>query len=153
MKITFKLLLIIISTFLLVNIAYAEDTGTCSCSSGSDSTTTQASCPDVCTWTATSVTSDTTVSLTNPLTGKTSYTESSEGIPSLLGKIISAVLGLVGSLALVMFIYGGITWMTSVGNQEQVTKGKNIIIWAAIGLVIIFMSYAMVKFVIESMAG
>ena len=90
-----------------------------------------------------------TVSLTNPLTG----TQTSEGIPTLLGKIISSVLGIVGSLALVMFIYGGVTWMLSVGNQEQVTKGKNILIWATIGIVIIFTAYALVRFVLTTVTG
>jgi len=90
-----------------------------------------------------------TVSLTNPLTG----TQASEGIPVLLGKIISSILGVVGSLALVMFIYGGITWMLSAGNQEQVTKGKNILIWATIGIVIIFTAYALVRFVLTTVTG
>lgn len=94
-----------------------------------------------------------TVSLTNPLTGKDTYAESTDGIPTLLGKIINAVLGVVGSLALVMFIYGGITWMLSAGNQEQVTKGKNILIWATIGIVIIFTAYALVRFVLTTVTA
>lgn len=82
------------------------------------------------------------VSLTNPLgEGKTS-------IPELIGRIINGVLGIVGSLALVMFIYGGFTWMTAAGNSEKVQKGKDILIWASIGLVVIFASYALVNFVI-----
>jgi len=89
------------------------------------------------------------VCLTNPLTGTTK----SEGIPTLLGKIINSVLGIIGSLALVMFIYGGATWMLSAGNQEQVTKGKNILIWAALGLVIIFTAYALVRFVLTTVTG
>lgn len=69
---------------------------------------------------------------------------------AFIGQIIKGVLGIVGSLALVMFIYGGLTWMTSSGNTEKVTKGKNIIIWASIGLVVIFTSYILVKFVIDT---
>jgi hypothetical protein len=85
-----------------------------------------------------------TVTLTNPLSeGKTD-------IPTLLGTVINSVMGVIGSLALVMFIYGGITWMLSTGNQERVTKGKNILIWAAVGLVIIFSAYALVKFVLTA---
>ncbi|MCG2695469.1 pilin [Candidatus Parcubacteria bacterium] len=85
------------------------------------------------------------VSLTNPLTGN----QTSKDIPVLIGQVISALLGIVGSIALVMFIYGGFTWMTAAGNSEQVAKGKNIIVWAAIGLVVIFASYALVRFVIQ----
>jgi len=66
----------------------------------------------------------------------------------LIGTIINAVLGVVGSLALLMFIYGGLTWMTSGGSAEKVKKGRDIIIWSAIGLAIIFMSYGLVRFII-----
>lgn len=89
------------------------------------------------------------VPLTNPLTGNQTSIE----IPVLIGRIIKAVLGIVGSLALVMFIYGGFMWMTSAGNSEQVQKGKNILIWAALGLAVIFSSYALVKFVIEGITN
>jgi len=66
----------------------------------------------------------------------------------LIGTIINSVLGVVGSLALLMFIYGGLTWMTSGGSAEKVKKGRDIIIWSAIGLAIIFMSYGLVRFII-----
>jgi hypothetical protein len=67
---------------------------------------------------------------------------------ALIGKVINSVLGIVGSLALVMFVYGGLIWMTSSGSSEQVKKGRDILIWAAIGLVIIFSAYGLVRFVI-----
>ena len=76
--------------------------------------------------------------LTNPL-GSVSTPQ------ALIGKIINAVLGVVGSLALLMFVYGGLTWMTSSGSQEKVKKGRDIIVWSAIGLAIIFASYGLVR--------
>jgi len=63
-------------------------------------------------------------------------------IPDLVGKIIQGTLGVVGSLALLMFIYGGITWMTSGGNDEKIKKGKQILVWATLGIVTIFTSYS-----------
>ncbi len=80
------------------------------------------------------------VTLDNPL-GKTTTPE------VLMGNIIQAILGIVGSIALVMVIYGGFIWMTAAGNQEKVTKGRDVLVWAAVGLFIIFSSYALVKFV------
>jgi hypothetical protein len=50
---------------------------------------------------------------------------------TLIGKIINAVLGVVGSIALIMFIYGGFVWMTAAGNQERVGKGKEILVWSS----------------------
>jgi hypothetical protein len=53
-------------------------------------------------------------------------------VNAFIGKIISAVLGVTGSLALVMFIYGGLVWMTAAGASEKITKGKDILLWATI---------------------
>ena len=77
--------------------------------------------------------------LTNPLGDSVNTPQ------ALIGKIINAVLGIVGSLALLMFVYGGLTWMTSSGSQEKVKKGRDIIVWSAIGLAIIFASYGLVR--------
>ena len=66
-----------------------------------------------------------------------------------IGRIIKNILGVVGSIALVMFVIGGIMWMTSGGSETRVKKGKDILTWAAMGLVIIFTSYAILKFVLD----
>ena len=42
--------------------------------------------------------------------------------------------------------------MLAAGSSEKVQKGKDILIWATIGLVVIFSAYAIVKFVIEGIA-
>jgi len=83
--------------------------------------------------------------LPNPLKGKT--------VPQIVGGIINAVLGLVGILALVMFIYGGILWMTSGGKPEQIKKGKDTLVWAIFGLALVFFSYALSNFVITKLAS
>jgi hypothetical protein len=85
---------------------------------------------------------DKAIVLTNPLGDQNMKPQ------ALIGNIINGVLGIVGSLALLMFIYGGFTWMTASGASEAVTKGKDIVVWATIGLIIIFSSYALVNFVI-----
>lgn len=85
------------------------------------------------------------VTLRNPL-GTTN-------IPSLVGNIIKALLGIVGSIALLMFIYGGFTWLTATGNPDKVKKGRDILVWATIGIVVIFVSYAAIDFVIGSLTG
>ena len=63
----------------------------------------------------------------------------------LISNIIKFVLGITGSISLLLFVYGGFLWMTSAGNSEQVSKGKNVFIWATIGLIVIFSSYAILK--------
>ncbi len=68
----------------------------------------------------------------------------------LAARIISTLMGVLGSIALVMFIYGGILWMTDLGNAERETKAKHIIVWTALGLAVIFASYALLKIVFEA---
>jgi len=71
----------------------------------------------------------------------------------IIGFIIRALLGIVGSLALLMFIFGGFTWVVSGGNEEKIKKGKDMVIWATLGLVIIFASYSLVSFVISAITS
>lgn len=61
------------------------------------------------------------------------------------------ILGIVGSLTLAMLIYGGFMLLISSGSAETVTKAKNIIVAAVIGLIIVFASYLIIKFVLDSL--
>lgn len=70
-------------------------------------------------------------------------------LTEIIARIIKLILGLVGVLALLMFIYGGVTWMTSAGNMEKVKKGKETLVWAVLGLAIVFLAYSLVFFIIE----
>ena len=78
---------------------------------------------------------------------------SANSIPQLVSNIIQVLLGTTGALALLMFVYGGILWMTSGGNQERITKGKNTLVWATLGIMIIFSSYAILKVVFKAFEG
>jgi hypothetical protein len=71
----------------------------------------------------------------------------------IIGNIINAMLGIVGSLALAVFIFGGFTWVTSAGNDEKIKKGKDMVMWAAMGLALIFTSYAIIGFVLNAITG
>jgi hypothetical protein len=64
----------------------------------------------------------------------------------LIGLIIKSALGLVGSIALIFFIIGGFTWMTAQGKSDQVKKGRETLVWATIGLIVIFSAYAILSF-------
>jgi hypothetical protein len=68
-------------------------------------------------------------------------------------KVVNIILGVVGSLALLMFIYGGGYMLLSAGNKERVQKGRSIIINAVIGLVIVFTSYLIIQFVMSSLGA
>ena len=69
----------------------------------------------------------------------------------LAKKASDIILGLSGSLALLAFIYGGIIFLISSGNNEQVTKAKGIITGAVIGLIVVFVSFTIVNFVFKGL--
>lgn len=71
----------------------------------------------------------------------------------LIGRIIKQVLGFVGTIALVMFIYGGLMWMLSMGDAGRVKKGRDTFIWATLGLIVIFSSYLIVNFIFDFLKG
>jgi TRAP-type C4-dicarboxylate transport system permease small subunit len=78
--------------------------------------------------------------------GKISGDYSTNFINSKTGQIISVVLSFVGVLFLGLMIYAGIMWMTSNGNEQTVSKSKDLIINAIIGIIIVFAAYAITSF-------
>lgn len=68
-------------------------------------------------------------------------------LPSLAGELINGALGLLGVVLLILLVYGGYTWMMASGNEEEVTKAKNIIRDAIIGLIIIMAAGAITYFI------
>lgn len=63
----------------------------------------------------------------------------------MIKRIVDFILLFLGLIAVVMVIYGGFLYVTSAGNEEAVGKGKKILIYAAIGIVIILISFALVN--------
>jgi hypothetical protein len=61
--------------------------------------------------------------------------------------VIVGVLSLAGTIFLVLTVYAGILWMTAQGNDEKVTKAKDIVTQAIIGLAITLAAYAITAFV------
>ncbi|HNZ86741.1 MAG TPA: pilin [bacterium] len=68
---------------------------------------------------------------------------------TLIGKVILGLLGIIGSLSLIMFIYGGFLWIMSGGNEDNVKKGKETLKWAVLGLVVVFASYSILNFILD----
>jgi len=72
-------------------------------------------------------------------------------LSSIVQTVISALLGLLGIIFLVLIIYAGFNWMTAQGDEEKVTTAKDTLTRAIIGLVIITMAYAITFFVFTYM--
>ena len=59
----------------------------------------------------------------------------------LILTVINWVLSITLALDVLFMIFGGFLYITSAGNEDRATKGKNTIINAIIGLVIIILAY------------
>jgi len=70
----------------------------------------------------------------------------------ITGGVIKVVVSLLGVILACFLIYGGVLWMTSGGNEEQIKKAKGLINNAIIGLVIVVFAYAIAAFVINSLS-
>lgn len=74
-------------------------------------------------------------------------------LESGIGNIIGGVLALVGTIFLILTVYGGITWMIAMGNSDKTEKAKEIIVAAVIGLAITMGAYAITVFVTGRLQG
>lgn len=72
-------------------------------------------------------------------------------MPRIVAYVVSAFLGLLGIIFLVLIIYAGYNWMTAQGDEEKVTLAKNTLTRAIIGLIIIVAAYAITYFVFSSL--
>lgn len=71
----------------------------------------------------------------------------------LVTQVIRYVLGIVAVIATMMFVWGGVLMLTSGGNSDQVRKAKETLTWAAIGVIVILMSWVIIKFVLQAVTG
>ncbi len=80
---------------------------------------------------------------TNPVSGK----------GGILPAVIN-ILGIVGGIAaVIMIIVSGMTMATSNGNTEHVQAARKRLIYAAVGLVVIAMSWSIVNYVINKLVS
>jgi hypothetical protein len=74
-----------------------------------------------------------------------------EPLPTLIGNFINVILGILGILLVVYFVYAGFLYMTAQGESKKVDSAKGIMKDAVIGLVIIVFAYAIAGFVIDTL--
>lgn len=74
-------------------------------------------------------------------------------IELVYAKFINLALYAIGIVAVIVIIYGGYIYMTSRGNEEQAKRGRAILTWSIIGLIVVLgaaaLVNAVVKFIVE----
>ena len=71
-----------------------------------------------------------------------------DDIKTIIGPVVNTLLFLVGIVSVIVIIIGGIMYTVSGGDTGGVTKAKNTILYAVIGLAVAFMAYAIVNWVL-----
>lgn len=64
--------------------------------------------------------------------------------------IVNVMLFILGAIAVIMIIIGGFRYVTSNGDQAGVKAGKDIVLYAVVGLVVAILAYAIVNFVLDA---
>ena len=65
--------------------------------------------------------------------------------------VTNILLFIIGAIAVIMLVIGGIRYTTSNGDSNQVTAAKNTIMYAIIGIIVAILAFAVVNFVIGSL--
>jgi len=75
------------------------------------------------------------------------------GEGSIFTTVVDILLFIIGIVAVIMLILGGIRYTVSGGEAKAVESAKNTILYAIIGIVVAFLAYAVVHWVIGSLNG
>jgi len=64
--------------------------------------------------------------------------------------VVNVLLFVLGAIAVIMIVVGGIRYTTSNGDSSAITSAKNTILYSVIGLVVALLAYAIVNFVLNA---
>lgn len=71
-------------------------------------------------------------------------------VQSVIQNVIDLLLFLVGIIAVIVIVVSGFRFVTSNGDPQQISKAKDSIIYAVIGIVVAVMAYAIVNFILDN---
>lgn len=72
------------------------------------------------------------------------------GNAGVFSTISNVLLFVIGAIAVIMIVIGGLRYVISGGDSSQVQAAKNTILYALIGVIIAILAYAIVNFVVAS---
>lgn len=74
------------------------------------------------------------------------------GLTTVIGTAINYAFGAVAIVFITVIMIGGYFWMASGGKEEDISKAKTFILNGIFGLIVIFLSYALVAVVLYNLA-
>lgn len=79
----------------------------------------------------------------------TDTNDAGSNVGDLITRVINIISLVVGAVAVIMIIVGGLRYITSGGESGGVTSAKNTIMYAIVGLVVVALAQVIVKFVVN----
>lgn len=70
---------------------------------------------------------------------------------SLINNVINALLFVVGIAAVIIMVVSGLRFVTSEGDAQAANKARNTAVYAAIGLAVSVLSYAIINFILDQL--
>lgn len=77
-------------------------------------------------------------------------TEGEKSLMSNVSMLINVFASVMGFLAIGMIIYGGFMLLTAQGDPARIKRGKDVVLYSVIGLILVVLAYAIVNFVMNS---
>ena len=77
-------------------------------------------------------------------------TEGEKSLMSNVNMLINVFASVMGFLAIGMIIYGGFMLLTAQGDPARIKRGKDVVLYSVIGLILVVLAYAIVNFVMNS---
>ena len=82
--------------------------------------------------------------------GKCISTDKNEKtLTTQIKEVVNVLLFIIGAVAVIMIVIGGLRYTISNGDSGQITSAKNTILYAVVGLVVAMLAYAIVNFVVD----
>ena len=70
-----------------------------------------------------------------------------EDIMELIKNVRNLALEVMGAVAVIFLIIGAYFYLTAYGNEEKAQKGKTIIIWTIVGIIVILLASVIIELV------
>lgn len=73
------------------------------------------------------------------------------GDAPIVAEIFTVVLRILGGIAVIMLIVGGLRYITSQGDSSKMTQAKNTILYAVIGIVVALLGFGILEYVVNAL--
>lgn len=72
------------------------------------------------------------------------------GLGDQVKTIVNVLLYILGAIAVVMIVIGGIRYTTSNGDSSNIKSAKDTILYSVVGLIVAILAYSIINFVLSS---